>query len=236
LTWNSYQNYAESLTAAFRMPIVNTADDLVRDRQLSQEVQLIGDAFDNRVSYVGGLYYFDEDASHFNYGTIPSYALIKERLVKMNSKSYAAFGQLTWTPPVLDDRLGLTFGARYTEDERSASRVFITNGTVMENGAADGAVNDQDFSRFNPSFTASYTWTDDLSTYVKVSTGYKAGGSSEAAPIGSFNLTFGPEEVTVYELGMKSYWFDRRLRLKIPEFDNQIEDMQMAFGVNPLDG
>jgi iron complex outermembrane receptor protein len=224
------------LTAGFRLPIVNTADDRVKDHQFSQELQFLGRLFDNRISYVAGLYYFSEGASHFNYGTIPTYALIKQRLVKMNSKSKAVFGQMTWTPGVLDDRLKLTFGARYTQDDRSASRVFIINGVVRENGAATGAVNDQSFSRFNPSFTASYDWSDDLSTYAKVSTGYKAGGSSESGLIGSFNLTFGPEKVTVYELGLKSNWFDRRLRLNVAAFDSQIKDMQLAFIVNPLDG
>ena len=236
LSWNSYQDYAESLTAGYRQPIVNTAADHVDDHQFSQELQFVGNALDGRINYVAGLYYFDEGASHLNQGAIPTYSTTKYRFVEADSNSKAAFGQVTWTPDILDDRLELTLGARYTKDKRSASRVFIINDVVLENGSASGAENDQSFSKFNPSFTINYSWSDELSTYAKVSTGYKAGGSSESGLANTFNLTFGPENVTVYELGLKSYWFDKRLRLNVAAFDSKIDDMQMAFIVNPLDG
>src|SRR5690625_7094368 len=50
------------------------------------------------------------------------------------------------------------------------------------------------YSRFNPALTVNYNWTDDLSTYAKVVTGYKAGGASESSAIGQFHHTFSPEE------------------------------------------
>src|SRR5690625_8040401 len=69
------------------------------------------------------------------------------------------------------------------------------------------------YSRFNPALTVNYNWTDDLSTYAKVVTGYKAGGASESSAIGQFHHTFSPEDVISYELGLKSHWLDRKLRL-----------------------
>jgi iron complex outermembrane receptor protein len=41
------------------------------------------------------------------------------------STSAAIYGQVTWTPPVLDDRLDLTLGMRYTEDSRKATKTYV---------------------------------------------------------------------------------------------------------------
>ena len=35
------------------------------------------------------------------------------------------FAQVTWTPAILDDRLELTLGGRYTEDNRKATRTTL---------------------------------------------------------------------------------------------------------------
>src|SRR6185369_10534824 len=85
------------------------------------------------------------------------------------------------------------------------------------------------------SFTANYAWNDNLNTYAKISTGYKAGGSSESAtpPLGNFSVTFKPEKVVSYEVGAKSYWWDRRVRANIAAFESKFDDMQLAFVIDP---
>lgn len=105
-------------------------------------------------------------------------------------------------------------GGRYTEDERVAQRTFIINGTALETNAS----NDQSFEQFDPALTANFIWYENLSSYAKVSTGYKAGGSSEGSAPGMFGETFDPEEVITYELGLKSEWLDRSLRANIALF------------------
>jgi iron complex outermembrane receptor protein len=39
----------------------------------------------------------------------------------------------------------------------------------------------------------------------------------------------------MYELGLKSYLFDRRVRLNLAVFDSEYEDMQLFFNTNPAD-
>jgi len=277
LNWHAYQDYLESFASisnplptgvvlpphrnvAQGFPTSFLSEDLVRDYQFSQEFQFIGDALDNSIKYIGGLYFFKEGGSHFegvNIGidqALGGFNTIKDRNVDADAKSLAAYAQLTWTPPILDDKLDLTFGMRFTKDDRSAQRDITVNApewvlfqeaptpdnqepiTVQaENGRASGASNNQTFKRWNPAFTVNYSWTDDVSTYAKVVTGYKAGGSSEAAPIGSFNQTFGPEKVMTYELGLKSYWWERRIRWNLALFRSKFDDMQLAFTVDPND-
>ena len=199
-----------------------------------------------------GLYYFEESASHrqlldltlydsivptFPGDTVNAPASVNsDRNVKADAKSKAIFTQATYTPAILDDRLSVTVGGRYTKDERSATRTFLKNHSVY--GALPGEVgasNDQEFSKFNPSVTVNMNWSNELSTYAKVVTGYKAGGSSEAGPIGNFGITFDPEEVTTYEIGMKSYWWDQRVRLNVAAYYSEFDDMQLAFAADPID-
>ena len=228
LYFHGYQDFAEAQGYPY------ASNDLYKTHQFSQELQFIGDALDGRVNYVGGLYYFEEGGSHEAKATLQSFGQVQHRYVSAQAKSKAAFGQMSWTPPVLDDKLQITAGARYTQDDKAAQRTMDDNiNGVIDDGKRTGAVNSQSFSRFNPTFTANYQWTDEVSTYAKVSTGYKAGGSLETAPPGQFNHTFGPENLLNYELGLKSYWFDRRMRLNLAAFDSRIEDLQLMLGADP---
>ena len=230
LSYRAYQDYAESFLIGFQ------TDDDINTHQFSQEFQFVGSALDDRLEYLVGLYYFEEKGSHRQLLDMTLYdavaapvAIPSDRDVSAEAKSKAIFAQATWTPAILDDRLSLTLGGRYTKDERSATRRFEQAGFLLEPGGS----NDQDFSKFNPSFTANFNWNDDISTYAKVVTGYKAGGSSESGPAGSFDMTFDPEEVTSYEIGMKSYWWDRRVRLNVAAYYSEFDDMQLAFVVDP---
>ena len=259
LNWHAYQDYMESFAAISEsaglvplgMPLSFLSEDLIHDYQLSQEFQFIGDVTDS-LNYIAGLYFFKESASHFEGVNIATFSNIKDRDVDADAKSLAAYAQLTWTPHILNDKLDITPGLRFTKDYRNAERdITITapeyllvensvNANLItiqpENGTkATGASNNQTFKRWNPALTLNYNWTDEFSTYLKVVTGYRAGGSSEAAPVGSFEQTFGPEKVTTYEFGLKSYWWDRRVRWNLALFRSRFDDMQLAFNVDPKD-
>lgn len=234
-----YQDYGDAFFTGYR-----TFDD-IRSHQFSEELQAIGSLLDRRIDYVAGLYYFKEGVRHFENLTItnlfpPPLLLTKDRYVEGESKSKAAFAQVTWTPPVLRDRLSFTFGARYTEDDRTAERrmlnAYFGFPIAQEPGPGIANSNSVESSRFNPAFTANFAWTDDVSTYLRIATGYKSGGMSEAVEFRRFaELAYKPEKVTVYELGLKSYILDRRVRLNAATFESKFDDMQMFFTTNPTD-
>lgn len=248
---DGYQDYAEALGTAAGTN-ANFVYDAIQSHTFSQEFQFIGNALDDRIRYVSGLYYYHDSASHYEdfltgLDARPAYASTVDKLrdVSAEAESLAAYGQVTWRPPILDDRFEATLGARYTRDKREAERKLLTSigsgarfggRTMTIPGSTErGVSNDQDFDRFNPSLTLNYNWSDDLSTYAKVATGYRAGGSSEAAPVGSFDLTYGPEKIVSYEGGVKSYWLDRRVRFNGAAFVNKLDDMQMLIATSPSD-
>lgn len=217
-----------------------TAADVDQD-QFSQELQLLGES--ERIKWIGGLYYYEESAQEtlvnlasldsfgaLGYGFLaPIYPPIPQpgdapRFVKTETESWAAFGQATWTPPVLEDRLEITVGARYTEDKKNGLRDYPLPALFSTN--RDFVRYDMDTESFDPTVTFSYQWTEQLNTYVRWANGYKAGGVN----MRSFTfVSFGEENAETWELGLKSEFFDRRARLNVAVFQTEYEDFQIGF-------
>jgi len=243
-----YQDFSEAFSSPFSGGATTgfVVKDHYTDHQFTQELQFIGDVLDHRVKYVGGLYYFKEGGGHFenvpisvksSLVPVPFGDFFEEndlRYVRAYSKSQAAYVQGTWTPPVLDDKFSITLGGRYTKDDKSAFRNFTQQFLTFGTELADlGATNKQHFTKFNPSATLAYNFNEDINAYLRYAQGYKAGGSSEAAAPFRFGVTFGPENVDSYELGIKAYEFDRHLRTNIAVFQNKFKNMQLAFQIDP---
>ena len=190
-------------------------------RQFSQEFQAVGH-FAN-IDYVAGLYYFSEraedEAGTFNtnrwnadgtgytindpQGSWPGNRSV-DRASRAWAKSYAAYTQGTWTPEQLD-RLHLTVGARYTYDDKHGE-LFMVNNTARDLSF------ELDSDRFDPMVTLAYDATRDINLYAKYATGYRSGGASSRSLI---YRSFGPESVKSYELGAKTFLFDRLARLNV---------------------
>ncbi len=216
---------------------------LMDQEQFSQEFQLIGTH--ERVEWAAGLYYLNEDLSKAlqdsftldifgifgdpldpitpptTFDALASGDFLPPRIVDSEARSTAVYGQVTWTPPVLNDALHLTLGLRYTEDERSSTR--------FESALS---VADQDSEHLDTTLAAKYEWNDSLSAYAKWSTGYKAGGVNTRSA--SFT-PFDEETAETVELGLKSEFWEQRARLNAAVFMTDYDDLQLDFldPVNP---
>jgi iron complex outermembrane receptor protein len=137
----------------------------------------------------------------------------------VDNTSQAIYGQAKYTPELLDSRLGLTLGLRQTWDEKEA--------TILDANPQFNAK--KSWKNFNPSITVDFAVTEGIKVYAKVATGYNAGShpvrsSSQAA----FNLTADPEKLIDYEVGLKSDWFDNRLRANLAAYYYDYKDLQVA--------
>ena len=83
--------------------------------QLSQEFQLSGKAFDDRLDWVTGLYYFKEAGYVHDYVPFGGALFIYDIANDVDTKSYAAFAHVDYK---LTDKWGLTLGARYSKDDK----------------------------------------------------------------------------------------------------------------------
>lgn len=233
---NQFVNYGYAQSYPFVGGLYTTAQQHEYDaKQYTQEFQLIGSLGD-LIDYTGGLYYFKETGSHFAAQQVAgAFDASTLRDVHAKSISKAAYLQATITPPVLDERLKLTLGARYTEDKRRASRSqWIYNVDAGDFVQYEfNTRNNQKFNNFSPSINLAMQWTPDVMTFARYSKGYKAGGSAEGAL--DFTETFGPEKVEAFEVGLKSQFFDRKVTLNLTAFYNKFKDMQIDFTANPYD-
>ncbi len=188
--------------------------------QTSQELQLVGDISDS-LNYVAGLYYFEENGFEHEVDTIAG-SVGEDRTIVSENKASAIYGQLNWTPESLR-ALTWTLGARYTEDDRCATKrsINFTNSPNNTQSACDT------WSNFNPSLTASYDINDQVNTYAKVVTGYKSGGYNVRSTEAGFQPAFDEEEMISYEVGVKSTLLDNRVRLNAAAFYSDYTDMQI---------
>ena len=236
----------DNIAGAHRPPVVGPNANFSRyslaglwQHQFSQEFQAVGSLGD-RIDYVGGLYYFKETASDdaatpstnrwnadgTGYTILDPTPTIRgfrsiDRASRAESESKAVYGQATWTPAVLNDALHITAGGRFTWDDKSGVL------SKVNNVATNFTFNEKN-ERFNPMVTVAYDVSNTVNVYAKYATGYRAGGAS------SRSLTyrsFGPEDLTSYELGLKSDWLDHRLRLNAAAFYSEREDSQIDFSL-----
>lgn len=194
--------------------------------QWSQEIQLVGDTLGERLQYATGLFYFEEDSDENLASIFAGGALVDEWVVAAEGRSAAIYGQATWTPPVLDDRLGVTVGLRYTEDSRRAVKTYVNPGfTPGIRGTV--VVGDRDFDSLNPAATLDYAFSDSIRSYIKFTTGYRAGGFNTQSTPAFFGAGFDEENVESWELGLKSDLLGNRLRVNVAVFQSDYEDLQV---------
>ncbi len=202
----------------------------IDQNQFSQELQVSGLSFDDRLNWVFGLYYFQEDASHVNpivvYGDLRNIIGLDISFTaeqQTDNKSYAAFGQGTLA---LTDKLSFTGGLRFTDDKKDVARSQIRqfSGLVLV-----------PFEREKKSFQAvsgragiEYQWTEDVMTYVSVARGFKSGGINWRSLSGTAFKPFKPEFVWTYEAGLRSTLLERRLRFNGTFFYSDYRDIQFT--------
>jgi iron complex outermembrane receptor protein len=195
-----------------------------RQSQYTEELQALGDVGD--FNYVAGFFYFHEKG--YEYGRTrlpaaigafgPNIALNFTSVLdySMVNKSVAGFGQVNYRPSFLDKKLELTGGIRWTKDTKNLnqkSTVVRLSSLVTKNWSFLGSAN--------------YQWTDDLMTYAKFSTGYRAGGFNVRATAAA-NPIYQPEKMKSWEAGFKTELLDRRVRLNGAAFYNKYRDLQVA--------
>ena len=273
-TWNSVESEGMSLTAEYyisdtwsiksitasrsnysktNIDFDNTAERIFDvpaiydDEQFSQEFQLNYDTDD--LTMVSGLYYFDgESCGQFDAilehlgQSLSLPGLTREVTGCNNSESIAAYAQGSYN---FTDKLSLTLGARYTQEEKDA---YVNNGVVFETvypednwvpGYSRGDVsfpevlNDsEDWSRFTPRIGVEYQYSNDMMLFASYSQGFKSGTFNPRAS--GPEPAVDPEIVDSYEMGIKSEWNDN-LRVNAAIFYLDHQDRQFVT-VLPIEG
>lgn len=198
----------------------------------TQEVRLVGQALSERLNYVMGAFYMDEDIKRADTtNVLPNFGLLLSGLeASGKNEVWAVFGEGTYA---LTERLDVTLGLRYTAEDRQMSRADTT---IIPASNTRNIIQlpdaQRDFSDVSGTLSLAYDWTDDIMTYFKVSKGYVSGGFNPRAPSPTtFQRGYDEETVYTYEIGWKTTWLDGRLLVNGAVFYNDYKDLQ----VNLLD-
>ena len=232
------------------LDIANTQRD-TSFHAYSQELQLTGDAMDNRLNYVVGAFAYKEKAEtlgpqrffgFLNQVGAPGAADLQSDYGS-HTKAWALYAQLDYR---LTEALKMTLGARYTNEVKDIRRRFAvgTPRTVLFD-VPYGGVPDAKFNNFSPTATLSYEASDNVNVYARWARGYKSGGfngeTDVAGLIGqTFNCTsapgnaselcnpYRPEKVDSYELGLKTKLADGKLIFNVAGFWDEHKDIQLS--------
>lgn len=185
------------------------APESLKERQVSDEFQLLGDAFGGDLSWIAGAYYFRETGSETQRSIIvpTGQDLLRTGLVKNSSKSLFVQGTYKLTP-----ELSLTAGGRYTWDRRTLEQIgrnLITGGCSSSLASLPDCVVPERAARFKaPTYTVSLDWkvAPGKLLYVAHRRGYRSGGFNIRANNAAQFRPFDPEVVKDVEGGVKADW------------------------------
>ena len=213
-------------------------------KQLTQEFKASGNLFDDRVKYVGGLFFFHEyDASRvdflFQFPAIGYTSLAREQdeYLDNSTTSYAGYLQ---TDISVTKQFTLTLGGRYTDDIKKVNVNYYAYSPAGRNPAGDFNTSQIDGSprlqsgAFTPKVALQYQFTPDVMTYASYTKGFTSGGwSGRAGTAAGFN-SFGDETVRSYEIGTRTEWFEHRVRLNATLFRADYKGLQINTAyINP---
>jgi iron complex outermembrane receptor protein len=217
-------------------PIVLTNPNLfdatnVRDQdQWSVETRFDGDLITESLTYVAGFYYFNEDFTEDNFQRFlfpfspfaPPLALSNPFIYEGDSRSWAVFTNLTYTLPFLDDKLSLSAGIRYSQDDKSFHRFSPIDSSGNE-----------DWDSIDWETSLNFAATEDITVYFRAASAYKAGGYNLRSSLPIVD-PFDEERVKSVELGVKSEFFDRRAMVNLVGFWSISSDRQTdVFAAGP---
>lgn len=233
---------------------------------LSQEFRLSGTAGDD-FSFLLGAFYQDRelifDTYQHAFGAAQFSALFGlpsngdvttgntsdwRKVHTTDSETLSFFGSVTWQAT---DRLELTAGVRYADEERSQVielpelHSTLTNPglpfaplfTGISVGFNSGSI-DFDDDQWAPEVSALYALTDDINLFAAYKVGYKAGGvDNSALPSASLalavqtqdfsDLIYETEVGEGFEVGMKGRFAEGALRLDVTAFRFVYDDLQV---------
>ena len=213
--------------------ILDQDSDEFEQWQVSQEFQLLGSAFDDRLKWLLGFYYFKERqrlpiSVIFDIGLGADLGF--DRTVRQEAETVAGFGSATYA---FTDKFSVTFGARFsTEDKTLAALRIQADGTISFNepGISTG------FNNFSPKIVLDYQIMQTVLTYASFSKGFKSGGFNPRSAAQGQTQPYDPEKVYSFEAGIKSRWFDDRLQANIAGFYMDYSDIQQQVFITDPSG
>jgi iron complex outermembrane receptor protein len=230
LSYRTHDYYSKADTDRSPLRFIYDGDPENVDR-LSEELRFNWTT--GPVAWLAGLYYYSQNAKNLSYIQvgedlaaglgIPEIAGMKAGSdAQLDTRSIAGFASIDWT---LSDALDLTLGGRYTHEKKTIDYV---QSDPLDLLGGDFAVKTEDtWSQFTPSGSLRYRFTPEVMAYATISQGFKSGGYNDA--LGDADgISFNPEKLWNYEVGLKSELLNRRLIANVAAYYMDWTDIQIS--------
>lgn len=205
--------------------LVNVVDFERPTKTLSQEFNLFGET--GPLKWLVGAYYFHE---HFEVseniplpngvpGALPP-GTVSFMGLDEQTDAYALFADLTYG---ITDSLRLNFGLRWNREKKE---FLQTAGAIFPDASFFGASDvpsDARKSKLLPKVGLQYDVSPDINVYMQYQIGQKSGGQN----LGVLNTPFLPEELTAYEVGLKTRLFNGSATLNASGFYYDYSNLQV---------
>ena len=246
--WRDYQ--ASTLVDVDATPaFLFHSTGVIDQEQYSNEFRYAGRVVD-AFSVTGGIYYFTQDLSYQETRSLPAtlaslgFATVFEGGGIQDHDTWGAFLSVDYD---FLDHFTLTFGGRYTEEDKSvkiaslnaniaalpagdllsgtAVRPFLACDVIGEACTFD-FVDEDSWDSFTPKIGLQWRPSDEIQAYAHWTKGFRSGGYN----LRNTDPTIGPgpfdqEEQNSYEVGIKYRAPDRRVNSSLALYWNDIEDM-----------
>ena len=204
----------------FASPFVVNVDtgSEIEANQLTQELRLASN-FDGAFNYQVGLFYFKDEFSTISSNQSAGAAVYSANSTSdIDNRAWAVFGQGTYE---LADDLKLTFGLRYTDDEKDAQHV--RNPFTAPAPLAPISLQDDNVSW---DLSLSKTTAAGNQVYARAASGFRAQTIQDRLQDDPTVTTADSETINSFEIGYKALW--DRVRLNAAAFYYAVDDMQLV--------
>ena len=216
-----------------------------KQTQVSQEFRVANTA--DRYNWLAGLYLFKQKQSGIDtltldeglpdaigIGPIPGYQEKADTYADLNTQSSALFFSGKYK---LNNTVDFNGGIRYTNESKDivyeqklTNPYGLIDGIGLAAPVAPLSASRRD-SQWSGDLGLGFKLSKDVNSYAKVSKGFKAGGftTTSASSSNPGDLSFEPESVTSYELGIKSILAGGKVRLNAAAFTMDYNNKQEQF-------
>lgn len=222
--------------------------------QISNELRFAGTFMEDRLDLTVGHFYFKQNLTYvedrFAFADLDAFTGLAVdppngsfggqglQAVYGGTQDSTIWGVFAQGDFSLTERLIMTLGMRYTEEEKDAEIALggflpVSLGLPQPCSIAEPKCTAIDFidegawSSWSPKFGLQYFYNDSSSVYFSWSKGYRSGGYN----LRNTNPDFPPgpseqEQQNAWELGLKSEWMDGRVTMNAAVFRNIYDDIQ----------
>jgi outer membrane receptor protein involved in Fe transport len=226
---------AQLMTLGYGTPLSGVLNQTTATDKFTQEFRLVSPESES-FEWLIGAYYTDED-SGLNpqrvVGVVPGtddpaegIPLLADVTVDSTYEEIAVFANATWH---VSPKFDFSFGGRWSENDQELDQNLVAIHPLLGPDPLVVSFEDLKSSESPTTWSVSprYEFSDTTSAYLRVATGFRPGGPNVLPPNSGFPSTYDADELTNYELGLRTETASGNFTLDLAVYFLDWDDVQL---------